>query len=325
MSSLRLCFLILLALSPVPHLAALLTELNDYRVEYVLHAMPAETQLVSVVSAPNLVFDQPVFQMPDPETCLQLSAVQCFWDIKNEIHQNDVLLSVLCTLEPNQQASAESKYATGHFLFLTSKPARDKQIRYQLQLHALCDYSEGTNTVYELSEGKFVCMPRPGLIFCTNDRMLMRTVLSRLHAWWLSRVAMPSTLIEWKYVNQKAPYWGIRHFPLNDSTSPSRPLDEGSVRDNATIGLTFDYADNSHPLNMTYISNRADQLGVASMLIKDADPWTTRHILVQTVDKCATRLTVSDSRCLSLAAYSALEWFDPPFAIRVGQIRHHRK
>jgi len=325
MNFLRVCLLILLTLSTVPHLAASMTEMNDYRVEYVLHAMPADTQLVSVVSAPNIVFDQPVFQMPDPETCLQLSAVQCFWDIKNEIHQNDVLLCVYCTLEPNQQASIASKYATGHFVFLTSNPARDKQIQQQLQLHALCSSSDRNNAVYELSGSKFVCMPRPGLILCTNDRALMRTVLSRLNSWWLRRVAMPSTSIEWRYVNQKAPYWGIRHFPLNDSTSPSHQNDEGSVLDSATIGLTFEYTDNSHPLNMIYISNNGNQLGVASKLIRDVDPWTASHILVQSVDNCATRLTVSDSRCLSVAVYSALEWFDPPFAIRLAQIRHHRK
>jgi hypothetical protein len=324
MSFLRLFFL-LLALSPVPHLAALMTEMNDSRVEYVLHAMPAETQLLSVVSAPNIVFDRPVFQMPDPETCLQLSSARCFWDIYNEIHQNDVLLCAHCTLEPNQQAPPESRYPAAHFMFLTSNRARDKQIQHELQRHAPGNSLNGNDSVYELSDDKFVCMPRPGLILYTNDRRLMRTILSRLNAWWLSRVAMPRTLTEWRYVNQKAPYWGIRHFSVNDRTSPCHQLEQGCVLDSATIGLTFEYTNNSHPVTMTYISNNADQLCVASKLIKDVDPWTAKHISVHGVDNCATQVTVSDSRCIGLAVYSVLEWFDPPCAIRLEQIRHHRK
>lgn len=325
MGFLRLCLLILLALSPLPHLAASVTEMNDYRVEYVLHAMPAETQLLSVVSAPNVVFDQPVFQMPDPETCLQLAAVQCFWDIKNEIHQNEVLLCVHGTLAPNQQALSEIKYPTGHFVFLTSNAARDKQIQQELQNRSIRSVSDWNNTIYEFSDDKFVCMPRPGLILFTNDRTLIRTILSRMNAWWLSRVALPSKLTEWRYVNQQAPYWGIRHFPVNDNTSPCHQIDQGSVLDSATIGLTFEYTDNSHPAIMTYISNNIDQLGVASKLIKDVDAWTAKHILVHSVDSCATRLTVSDTRCLSVAGYSILEWFNPPFAISLERIRHHRK
>jgi hypothetical protein len=125
--------------------------------------MPAETQLVSVVNAPNIVFDQPVFQMPDPETCLQLFSVMCFWDIKSAIHQNDVSLCVHCTVEPSQGVS-ECKYPTGHFVFLVPRPSRDKQIRDELQSEALVTFSNRTNTIFELSGGRFVSMPKPALI-----------------------------------------------------------------------------------------------------------------------------------------------------------------
>jgi hypothetical protein len=295
--------------------------MQDYRVEYVLHAMPAETQLLGVVSAPNIVFDQPIFQMPDPETYLQLFACSVFWDIKNDIHQNEVLLSVYCTLTPERQGAAESKYPTEHFVFLTSNESRDKQIQQELHKDAFTDFIDESKTVYEFSDCKFICVPKPGLLIFTNDKVLMHTILSRLDSWWLKRVAMPTSLIEWKYVNQKAPYWGVRHFPSDDSTSPAHNLD-GCVLDSQTIGLTFDYTDNSHALQITYISNNPDQRSVASRLIKDVDSWTAQHIMVQPVENRATQITVSDSRCLSPAVSAALEWFDPPFAMRVEQSRH---
>jgi hypothetical protein len=320
MSVLRLALLILLAFSPLSALAPLATEMHDYRVEYVLHAAPAETQILSVVAAPNIVFDQPMFQMPDPETSLQLFAAQCFWDIKNEIHQNEVSLCVQCTLTPERTASMRVEYPTVHFLFLTPNISRDKRITQVLQCQSLSSVTQNGKTTYEFPRSNFLCVAKPGLIVYTNNRLLMRTVLSRMDAWWLKRIAMPGNLDEWNYVNQKAPYWGIRHFPSNDTTSPVFAANT-AMFDSRPVGMTFEYRDNSHDLNMTYISNNAEQRFLRSGLIKDADPWTSQHIFVKAIDNHASRITVSDSRCLSIGVYSVLEWFNPPFAIEVEKLR----
>jgi hypothetical protein len=318
----RMFLVILVVLPLVPYFASLMNGMYDDRVEYVLHAMPAETQLVSVVNAPNIVFDQPVIQGLDEKTCLQLFALRCFWDIYNEIHQKDVSLSVHCTLEPERKGSAQSKYPTGHFVFLTSNESRDKKIQQQLHDQASAICMVGSRTVYELPDCKWFCLPKPALIIYTNDKVLMHTILSRLDAWWLIRVAMPNSLIEWKYANQEAPYWGVRHFPSDDSTSPAH---DRSVLDDQAIGLTFQYTDNAHDLQMMYISNNANQRRLASKLIKGVDPWTARHIFCNYIDGCATHVTVSDSRCLGVAVYAALAWFDPPFALELEQIRHHHR
>lgn len=299
----------------------LFSEIHDRRVEYVLHAMPAEAQLVSVVNAPNIVFEQPIFQLPDPETCLQLFAFRCFWDIYNEIQRKDVSLGVYCTLRP-EPSGPNSKYPTAHFAFLTSNEPRDRRIQRELSRNAILTFEDNGETTYELSETVFFCMPKPGMLIYTNDRLLMRIVLSRLDAWWLDRVALPSSFPEWKHVDQEAPYWGIRHFPPDDLSSPAHYR---SMVDSQAIGLTFQYTDNSHDLQMMYLSQNSHQQRAASNLIKDADPWTARHILCSYIDACTTQVLVSDSRCLSGAVYSALEWFDPMFAMEVEQLRRHHK
>jgi hypothetical protein len=285
--------------------------------------MPFETQLVSVVTAPNIVFDQPIVQMPDPEMCLQLSAVQCFWDVYNEIHQREVSLCVYCTLKPERKGRVESHYPTGHFLFLTSNQMRDGRIQQELRDQAWSAFADESVTVYELSGCKFICLPKPGLIIYTNDKALMRTILSRLDSWWLKRVAMPTSLIEWKYVNQKAPYWGVRHFSPGDRTAPVHSPD-GSESASQAIALTFEYTKIPDALQVRYLSNDTERTGVAPKLIKDVDSRTAQHISVDSVDDRATKITVLDARCLGPAVYAVLEWFDPVTAIRLEQIRHRR-
>ncbi len=80
--------LVLFAFSFVPYLATRISVIEDKRVEFVLHSMPARTERICVASARHFLFDQSIIQFPDLETCLQSSLIQCFRRVTNQIHQD---------------------------------------------------------------------------------------------------------------------------------------------------------------------------------------------------------------------------------------------
>jgi len=182
---------------------------------------------------------------------------------------------------------------------------------------------DDSRIVYELSDSKFVSLPESGLIVCTNDKVLMNTILSRWNAWWLDRVALPADLIEWKYVNQWAPYWSMRHFSHSDDSS-GRDFSSG-MQDKQAIGLTFSYNLEPYSLQMTYVSSHTAQESIASQLLTKLDSSLAQHVFSTYVDNIATQLTVSEPQRLRQAVYIALEWFNPPFKIEVEKIRHGQR
>ncbi len=302
--------------------AAFKTEIVDSRVEYIVHSMPAETQIINVVSAKDCVFDQPVIQCPDPETYLQLFSRQSFRNWQ-QIHTKEVAISVNCILIPLTSKAAKPNYPTANFLMLAPSELRTRLLSEELQEETCIPFTEKGRTAYAFPDGHFVCLAKPDLIITTNDKLLMLAILSRLDSWWLPRVALPATMREWKFVNQQANYWGMRHFSKSDITSPSHDAN-GKAIDSQATGVTFEFADNDHDLQMTYLSESSERQQLASKLIKDADAWSLRHVLVKPLTSDATKISVSDSRCIIGAVGSVLEWFNPPWALTLEQGRRSR-
>jgi len=88
----------------------------------------------------------------------------------------------------------------------------------------------------------FVAFPRKDIVAIATDLSYLRTVLTRLNGTPGPR-ALPDSLPEWKYVNTRAPVWGIRHYDKSqarlDPTSPFQDPAAASFPDPRAVGVTF--------------------------------------------------------------------------------------
>jgi hypothetical protein len=123
----------------------------------------------------------------------------------------------------------------------------------------------------------FVAFPRSGLVLFATDRSYLREVLARMRATGTAR-ALPESLPEWKHVNTRAPFWGVRHFQRKDAaedpTSPFLGDKAANVPDDDAVGATFWF----DPVNrkraiVTYLSSnrQASQILTRHMTISDAE------------------------------------------------------
>lgn len=299
--------LVLFALSFVPYLATRISVIQDKRVEFVLHSMPARTERICVASARNFLFDQSIIKFPDLETCLQSSLIQCFRRVTNQIHQVDVSLSVRCSLTSQQHDGVDtSKWMSAHFLFLTSNKARDEKIKAELEDRSMWMLSDSGRTVYEFSEDGFLCLPKPGLLIYTESQSLMHEILSRLDAWWLPTLALPTSLPEWNFAIQQSPYWGLEHFDF-DMTCDSKPVQDPIKGPRA--GSTFDYMSRDFDLRLTHISTSVETGYPNRKPINEFDSRTGERWVMEFPAKHVTRMTFSNARCLNDKVYSIIQNF----------------
>lgn len=88
----------------------------------------------------------------------------------------------------------------------------------------------------------FVGFPRSNIVLIATDANYLRAVLSRMGGAAGPR-ALPETLPEWKYVNSRAPVWGLRHYQRSeaglDPTSPFVEQAGANVPDDRAVGLAF--------------------------------------------------------------------------------------
>ena len=88
----------------------------------------------------------------------------------------------------------------------------------------------------------FVAFPRKEVVAVATDLAYLRTVLTRLNGITGPR-ALPDSLPEWKYLNTRAPVWGIRHYDRSqarlDPTSPFQDPSAANFFDPRAGGVTF--------------------------------------------------------------------------------------
>lgn len=272
-----------------------------------------------VVSAPNIIYDAPVIQGFCPENVFQCLSCNNARYFCTNIPSSDISLSIGCFLAPRVRRLVNNNFPTGQFIFLRSNPGRDRRWKEYLDSRDFISFKYRGVKVYQSSD-YFTCMPKPGLIIATNEKRLMQTILSRMDAWWLPRVAMPMKLKEWQYVNQLAPYWGVRHFIekrkdfLYDITISNPDTD--------AIGIAFDYFDMSHPFQFIYLSENGNWLKAPNQLIFDTDEWVDKHIRVERINNTATKLVAFDSRAVPSVFASVYEYLIPAAGEHIGYMRH---
>jgi hypothetical protein len=88
----------------------------------------------------------------------------------------------------------------------------------------------------------FVAFPNKNIAVVATNENYLREVLARMRGTKGPR-ALPDSLPEWKYVNKKSQYWGLRHFDKaqsrEDLTSPFRGDRSYGVPDEEAVGITF--------------------------------------------------------------------------------------
>lgn len=88
----------------------------------------------------------------------------------------------------------------------------------------------------------YVGFPRDNVMLVATDVNYLRTVLERIGAAAGPR-ALPESLSEWKYVDTRAPVWGLRHFQRSQTDlDPTSPLSKGVGADTAdasAVGFGF--------------------------------------------------------------------------------------
>ena len=104
----------------------------------------------------------------------------------------------------------------------------------------------------------FVAFPQKGLVLVATNEGFLQEMLARMGGAQGER-AFPDTLPEWKYVNKRAQFWGLRHYAkeqnASDPTSPFGGSKSANLPDDGAVGLTYQ-SDPSQARNatLTYLS-----------------------------------------------------------------------
>ena len=125
----------------------------------------------------------------------------------------------------------------------------------------------------------FVAFPRKDVVAIATDLAYLRTVLTRLNGTPGPR-ALPDSLPEWKYVNTRAPVWGIRHYDKSQARlDPTSPFQDPRAAnfDLRAVGVTFYFEPFERKQALiTYLSATEDYRSVLldqlSMADADAAP-----------------------------------------------------
>jgi hypothetical protein len=109
----------------------------------------------------------------------------------------------------------------------------------------------------------FVGFPRSNIVVIATNADYLRAVLLRMFGASGPR-ALPETLREWKYVNTRAPVWGLRHYQrLEAGLDPTSPF---SGDDDMAVGLAFWFAPAVRRMaTVTYLSSNEN----ASQIVQD--------------------------------------------------------
>jgi hypothetical protein len=106
----------------------------------------------------------------------------------------------------------------------------------------------------------FVAAPRKNVVVVATDHDYLRETLLRIKSHVAVR-ALPDSLPEWKYVDKRSQFWGLRHFDHSqsakaDPTSPFGGRKSANIPDELAIGLScgFDPGKN-RSATITYLSS----------------------------------------------------------------------
>lgn len=245
-------------------------------VESVLRWLPDDTETVVVSQSPFQIRIEDrleySIQRAPTNTYMVLGIRRQFWhDLQNEL----IDLAVAGHRRFRLPADRGFTYFEGCNI-LRFNEGSGKQVR-----KAFASWLAAADRIDELSGHKigvfdetiasdawtfYLANPEPRVLICATDREFLSHVLKRMKGAGGGR-ALPETLPEWKYVNQKAPVWAVRHYRSEDSakdlTSPLHPQSRFNVHDENAVGLVFWYDDrpgSPDVLTARYLSSSPDAM-----------------------------------------------------------------
>jgi hypothetical protein len=117
----------------------------------------------------------------------------------------------------------------------------------------------------------FVAFPNRKTVLVASDRNYLIEVLTRLHG-GTGKLALPNDLPEWKYVDTKSQFWGLRHYDWNQAkTDPTLPFGGRKSADESVekaIGITFVFdPSRGKTALITYLSGDKSNSGRVSSLL----------------------------------------------------------
>jgi hypothetical protein len=110
----------------------------------------------------------------------------------------------------------------------------------------------------------YVAFPQKNVVVVATNRDFLQEVLLRIQGAGGER-AFPDSSPEWQYVNEKAQFWGLRHFDRRqaekDPTSPFGGQKSANIPDEQAIGLTYQCDPNTErKAVLTYLSGQKDTI-----------------------------------------------------------------
>jgi hypothetical protein len=145
---------------------------------------------------------------------------------------------------------------------LKAANAEEKQIAGQKTFVIKSKLEEDSWTFY-------FTIPKANVILVATDRTYLEEVLKRMAMKEKpTDRALPESLPEWKHVDRKAKFWGIRHYDkANAKNDPTTPLTNerrtANTPDPKAIGLVFDFdpaKKNSVKIKYLSASERAGEI-----------------------------------------------------------------
>ena len=165
----------------------------------------------------------------------------------------------------------------------------------------------------------YIAFPQKGVVLAATNEQFLREMLSRMRSPERER-ALPSSLPEWKYVNARAQFWGVRHFDKQrareDPTSPFGGRKSANLPDDDAIGLTYESSPSKERrATLTYLSSSGNVGKIEEgRFPSSSEPENTAglHIQRRELQPGVIQSTYDLSRSLSL------NWFFFVFIANVG-------
>ena len=134
----------------------------------------------------------------------------------------------------------------------------------------------------------FVAFPQKSVVLVATNKDFLREILTRMQGAKGQR-AFPEALPEWKYVNQQAPFWGLRHFDKRqakeDPTSPFGGEKSANIPDEQAVGFTYQCdPKRERKITLTYLSGEKSIMKIEKKRfpsISEGDPGATEGLHIQ--------------------------------------------
>jgi hypothetical protein len=167
----------------------------------------------------------------------------------------------------------------------------------------------------------YIAFPQKGVVLVATNEQFLREMLSRMRNPQRER-ALPPSLPEWKYVNTRAQFWGVRHFDKQqakqDPTSPFGGRKSANLPDDGAIGLTYQCSPSrERKATLTYLSSSRAEIGKIEegRFPSSSEPQETAglHIQRRELEPGVIQSTYDLSRS------GPLNWF---FFVFMGSVGH---